>query len=225
MCYTILKKAVRGNWHDGYEEHIELQMQLITCIANWQSQIFQVALKPGVRLGEAYKALLIVEEWMQRERSNEFNVRVEWREGDIEWSIDDENGDKIYKGMPEQMLDKMWRDLAMKTIATGDKATAVAVVTHCYDAKNQKFGDGPVENIFAVKGARLVEFRARNEKNRKLVDEIFAQPGVERKIEDDDCSENCSWDGYRIQDEWYADDAEMQAARSELKKMLNYKYE
>lgn len=77
---------------------------------------------------------------MQKEQSNEFNVRVEWREGDTEFSIDDENGDKIYEGMPERILDNMWRDLAMKAIATGDKATASAVVSHCYKAKKQTFG-------------------------------------------------------------------------------------
>jgi hypothetical protein len=43
--------------------------------------------------------------------------------------------------------------------------------------------------------------------------------------QEDDDYETRNMNGYLIDDEWYADDAEMQNARAVLKKLLDFVYE
>ncbi|KUJ09198.1 uncharacterized protein LY89DRAFT_690697, partial [Mollisia scopiformis] len=126
--YRQLKKSVRENWHDRYDDHNELQLELVTLLVAWQQEIFHCAILPGERLLEAYKAMVVVDEWIQKERGNEFNVRVDWREGDASWSVDDVEGKKVYEGLPENIQAKMWRDLLLKSFVTCEAATTVEIM-------------------------------------------------------------------------------------------------
>lgn len=227
--HSALKKAVREDWHDGYDDHMEIQIELVDAIANWMTEIFQSAVKPGERIAEAYEALLMAEHWMQKERANEFNVRVDWREGDSEWTVDDVDGAKVYKGFPEKILTKMWRDLALKAIVTKDVVTLNDIIAHCYEQDTTKkehkkdcFGDEPVDCLFALQGQKLIEYNAKAEASYNRMDELSKKfPGYEALPRGPTTNINC--EGYPVEDEWYADDLAMQAAREELKTLLNYK--
>jgi hypothetical protein len=128
----------------------------------------------------------------------------------------------------------MWRDMALKAVATKDQDGLHAIMGHCYqpaptryESNKPRFGEELVEDIFAVKGARLLEYRRREERTKALIAKMYKNhpsrsgPGPQ---EDDDY-ENRNMNGYLIEDEWYADDAEMQNARAVLKKLLNFVYE
>ena len=72
-----------------------------------------------VRLGDVHKAMLVLENWIQKEHGNEFDVRCDWREGTgASWTVDNTDGKKIHKGFPERIQTKMWRDMALKAVAT-----------------------------------------------------------------------------------------------------------
>lgn len=227
---------MREDWHDGYIEHMEIQTDLLDLIINWASEIWRAAIKPksGGRLREAFEALKVVEEWIGKEMENEFMVRVEWREGDSVWDVEDD-GRKIYTGLPEVILCKMWRDLVLRGIVNKDEEVVKLVLENCFDegkdGEKPDFGCELVENLFAPRGKRLEERKAKEERGReatmKMIALLEGQKGNEKVIDmlsrpDKEESDNCDLIGRPIEDEWYADDEDMQAAREELKKMLKY---
>jgi hypothetical protein len=75
--YRELKQAVRDDWHNGYEKHMELQRELVTLFVKWQTEFFHCSIRPGKRLGDVHKAILVLEKWIQKERGNEFDVRCD----------------------------------------------------------------------------------------------------------------------------------------------------
>lgn len=45
--YRELKQSVKADWHNGYEEHIEIQDKLVGKFVDWQQEIFHAAILPG----------------------------------------------------------------------------------------------------------------------------------------------------------------------------------
>jgi len=44
----------------------------------WQGDVFRVVIKSGKYLAEAYTTLVMIENWLDKLRANEFNTRTEW---------------------------------------------------------------------------------------------------------------------------------------------------
>jgi hypothetical protein len=179
--------------------------------------------------------MLVLEKWIQMEHGNEFDVNCDWREGTgASWTVDNTDGKKICKGLPGRIQTKMWRDVALKSVVTKDQDALHTIMGHCYqtaptryESNKPRSGEELVEDIFAVKGARLLEYRRREESTKALIAKIYknhaSRSGPGRQEDDD--YENRNMNCYLIEDEWYVDDAEMQNARAILKKLLNFVYE
>jgi hypothetical protein len=110
--------------------------------------------------------------------------------------------------------------MALKALATKDQDGLHAIMGHCYQPAlrgtkaTKRFGEELVEDIFAVKGARLLEYRRREERTKALIAKMYKNHPSRSGLgpQEDDDYENRNMNGYLIEDEWYADDAEMQNA-------------
>jgi len=99
-------------------------------ITNWQGEIFRAAIEKGEQLGDAHVALIVVDIWIRRMKSNEANTGTEWDHMDsfARNVLKDSKRRVIFKGYPEHIQVKLWRDTAVQAIIHGDQNTTNAIV-------------------------------------------------------------------------------------------------
>lgn len=138
-----LKRSLRSDWHDGYEDQVELKGQIVGEVDTWLNSLFKVAIEDSLELAIVQKCLIFMEGHVIAMMSD--NCRTDYSDcyDCFESTISDSTGDSRYQGMSDSLIPYFWRDLLLMAIAQGDKTVLTNFKAHKDAAKPRSKPFGP----------------------------------------------------------------------------------
>ncbi|KII85680.1 hypothetical protein PLICRDRAFT_45025 [Plicaturopsis crispa FD-325 SS-3] len=162
-----LKKHVKNDWHDGYEEQAEMMEIIAQKIAEWVPILWTVGVEKGVELELIHKALQFCYNNINAAQST--NSRADWGDAvdDVKVTILNAAGEVVYKvdhvyeyNLVETSIMWVWRELLLSAIVHRD--------------------DEALAKTFV---ADIVKLKLVPEMLKRLSDEIVTAPGQPMPVE------------------------------------------
>lgn len=188
-----LEKDIKQNWHDGWQEQIDMMVGIADEVSSWLDRLFKVAVEAGTELATVQKCLIFMEGHILQLMNNRCRTRYDECFDSLEHTIKSSGGLARYNGPPDTTLPLFWRDLLLMAIIQGDKA-----VISAFKAHRQKLGG--------------------NYKSGMTGDADTLTHLWEHVRDAEKPSKHPAADDKKFQDEWHTD--EMRAALPQLRAML-----
>lgn len=146
-----LKRSLRQDWHDGYEDQVAMKGGIIQEIVDWLNDLFKLAIEKGLELAAAQKCLIFMETQMLQIMHD--NCRCQYKECYDVFSstVTDSSGATRYSGAPDTIIPQFWRDLLLMAIIKEDKGFLETFQSH-YKRTGKKADEpwGPAGNLTNV---------------------------------------------------------------------------
>ena len=130
-----LKKSLRSDWHDGYEDQTAYKGDIVSKVEDWLQDLFFVAVEQGRELTQVQDCLIFIEDHVLAAMND--NCRTSWSDCHDCFQISIKSSAKTarYEGMPEDVIQFLWRDLLLVAISHGDAKVLDAFKEHRANSK------------------------------------------------------------------------------------------
>ncbi len=118
-----LKRSLRQDWHDGFDDQIEMKGGIIQEIVDWLNDLFKLAIEKGLELAAAQKCLIFMETQMLQIMHDNCRCKYQMCYDAFGGTVTDSSGAKRYSGAPDTIIPQFWKDVLLMAIVKEDKGS------------------------------------------------------------------------------------------------------